>query len=50
MLKQYHGQGTLFQHKNGRWQGALQVDGKRRTVCVIYTPAFCCTREFRSQR
>ncbi len=26
------GEGTLTQRKDGRWQGALQVDGRRRTV------------------
>jgi integrase len=27
-----HGEGTIYQRKDGRWQGALQVDGKHRTV------------------
>jgi integrase len=32
MSKRSHGDGTFFQRKDGRWQGSLQVDGKRRTV------------------
>ncbi len=32
MSKRSHGDGTLFKRKDGRWQGSLQVDGKRRTV------------------
>ncbi len=27
-----HGEGTLLQRKDGRWQAQLQVDGKRKTI------------------
>lgn len=32
MPKKSHGEGTVSRRKDGRWQGALQVDGVRRTV------------------
>jgi integrase len=32
MSNRGHGEGTIFQRKDGRWQGALQIDGTRRTV------------------
>jgi hypothetical protein len=32
MSKRSGGDGAIVKRKDGRWQGALQVDGKRRTV------------------
>jgi integrase len=32
MAKRAHGEGSLFQRKDGRWQASLQVRGVRRTV------------------
>jgi integrase len=32
MSKRSHGEGTLYQRKDGRWEASLQVNGVRRTV------------------
>ena len=32
MGKRSNGEGTVFRRKDGRWQGALQLDGKRQAV------------------
>ena len=32
MSKRSRGDGAIVKRKDGRWQGSLQVDGKRRTV------------------
>ncbi len=31
-MSRSHGEGSIFQRKDGRWQASLQVDGARRTV------------------
>jgi integrase len=30
--KRTHGEGSVFQRADGRWQASIQVDGVRRTV------------------
>lgn len=32
MSKRGHGEGNLYQRKDGRWQASLQIDGVRRTI------------------
>jgi integrase len=32
MSKRGHGEGTLYQRKDGRWEASLQVNGVRRKV------------------